>query len=564
MASEKRASESRASGGRRWIGALLATLALAVPIGWAGSAVRWHDWPIEPARLRLILGEVLACWLALVALRLTRRAAPEQDLAPLLRPAWWIAGLIAVAMLIATMLFHSFPNSADEFGFLFESSTFLKGRLVNPPPPDPHLVAQMYLIVRDGKWVSQYLPGWPAILAAVRLIGLPAGLAAGLCGAVLLALVWRAARREAQSSAIATLAAVALGSSPFFLLNAASLFSHAASATGVMAAVYGQIRLREGDDRWALLVGAGIGAAALCRLDSALVAGLPLFAAWIAGGCRWRQALFGFLGVAPPLLALGLYNHAVTGSAGVPPAIWAGITHLTAAGFGGAEADHDFLGKAGKLAFQRLANLADTATLIVPGLYVWALVRRLRRRRLRSYDVIPLLNIALFTVFTDSGGWQLGPRYWFDGFVVMHLTVAAELATLRPRPRNWAAAALALLVPAHMAMLPWQAQFFARVYVERSAAFRAAAALPADGQRAFVLIGDYASVFNPRYRLASTNPSFDMMHNDPDLAGRVIYMHADVPDALARGCRMLPGARAYRFELNRAWPDGHLLPLACP
>jgi hypothetical protein len=33
----------------------------------------------------------------------------------------------------------------------------------------------------------------------------------------------------------------------------------------------------------------------------------------------------------------------------------------------------------------------------------------------------------LFLIFPDVGGFQMGPRYWFDGFIAMHLAASSLL-----------------------------------------------------------------------------------------------------------------------------------------
>ncbi len=209
-----------------------------------------------------------------------------------------------------------------------------------------------------------------------------------------------------------------------------------------------------------------------------------------------------------------------------------------------------------------MSDLADTTTLVVPALYFWALLRGGRRRTLAFYDVIPLAALALFLVFPDYGGWQMGPRYWFDGFVVMHLTVAREIAGSFEPQRTRLAALLALLIPAQLAMLPAQVGFHARMMAERAAPFRLAAALP--GPAAFMLVGDFPSGFDARFNRHNIHRAQDFMRNGPDLDGHVLFVRADAPGALARACRMRPGVPGYLFSLDPAAPQGRLTRLACP
>jgi hypothetical protein len=116
-------------------------------------------------------------------------------------------------------------------------------------------------------------------------------------------------------------------------------------------------------------------------------------------------------------------------------------------------------------------------------------------------------------------------------------------------------------------MLPAQVGFDARIMAERAAPFRLAAALP--GPAAFVLVGDFPSGFDARFNRHNIHRAQDFMRNGPDLAdparrGRVLFARADTPDALARACRIRPGAPGYLFALGPAAPEGRLTPLACP
>jgi hypothetical protein len=78
------------------------------------------------------------------------------------------AGSLAVVWVL-----RAFPNSADEYAFLFEANSFLAGRLWNPLPPLHEFFSFLHISEVDGKWVALYPPGWPILLAGVRLFALP-------------------------------------------------------------------------------------------------------------------------------------------------------------------------------------------------------------------------------------------------------------------------------------------------------------------------------------------------------------------------------------------------------
>ena len=70
------------------------------------------------------------------------------------------AGSLAVVWVL-----RAFPNSADEYAFLFEADTFLAEQLWNPLPPLHEFFAFLHISQVDGKWAALYPPGWPLFLA---------------------------------------------------------------------------------------------------------------------------------------------------------------------------------------------------------------------------------------------------------------------------------------------------------------------------------------------------------------------------------------------------------------
>jgi hypothetical protein len=122
---------------------------------------------------------------------------------------------------------------------------------------------------------------------------------------------------------------------------------------------------------------------------------------------------------------------------------------------------------------------------------------------------------------------------------------------------------LLLLVPAQVARLPFQVDYWMRTYAERQAPYRLAAALPREG-RAVVLIDSFRSAFNPRFNQHNIHRAEDFMRSAPDFDQRVTFAHADRPGALRRACTALPGAVPYRFEIGPEIPQGRLCPLSCP
>jgi hypothetical protein len=83
--------------------------------------------------------------------------------------AWLVIGFGAVGALAIVWVLRAFPNSGDEYDYLFEARTFLAGRLWNPVPALPDLFAHFHILFTNGKWVAGYPPGWPLLLAWISM-----------------------------------------------------------------------------------------------------------------------------------------------------------------------------------------------------------------------------------------------------------------------------------------------------------------------------------------------------------------------------------------------------------
>ena len=122
-----------------------------------------------------------------------------------------------------------FPTPPTSTDISTRRKLSLPGRLWNPLPPHHEFFSFLLVFEKDGKWVSEYPPGWSIILVASRLSYLPFWLACPIVGAVLLFAVWKLGRRQ-YGPLGGILAVLLVGLSPFFLFNAASYFSVAPSA----------------------------------------------------------------------------------------------------------------------------------------------------------------------------------------------------------------------------------------------------------------------------------------------------------------------------------------------
>ncbi len=216
------------------------------------------------------------------------------------------------------------PAIHDEFSYLLAAETFASGRLSNPTHPLwQHF--ETFHVIHEPTYQSKYPPGPGALLAIGQaLAGHPAwGLWIGagvLAGTLTWALLLWLPASWAMLAAIGATAQIT-----WFSYWSQSYWGGAVAAIGG-ALCFGCYRAlsRRPQMRHGVLFGLGLGILALSRpFEGALAGGLVGLALTLRGFAKrpaavpWEWARAGglaFLVLSGMLGALGVYNHAVTGS----------------------------------------------------------------------------------------------------------------------------------------------------------------------------------------------------------------------------------------------------------
>jgi hypothetical protein len=127
---------------------------------------------------------------------------------------------------ISWVVLRHIPHINDEIGYLFQAKIFSLGRLYVPSPCGGSGFSFTH-VINNGRWYSQYPPGFPLIL----LLGLAAG-APWIVNPLLATasiLVFYRLGREMYGEKEGRLAAVLGALSPWFLLTSSTMLSHTAS-----------------------------------------------------------------------------------------------------------------------------------------------------------------------------------------------------------------------------------------------------------------------------------------------------------------------------------------------
>jgi hypothetical protein len=224
---------------------------------------------------------------------------------------------------LSRTVFERLPHLEDEIAYLYQARVFAAGHITAPQPEPTVAFWQPFVVMQDGKAFSKYTPGWSLMLALGVLAGAP-WIVNAVCAALSVALIYRIGE-ELFSMHTGLIAAALLTFSPMALLLNATLMSHTAALTFVLAFTYAYWRLGRARRAllWGIIAGAALGSLAVSRLLTAVAIATPFIIDSLVqlGLSLRRRDLWPTL---RPRLALGAvalavmpvvpaYNYATTG-----------------------------------------------------------------------------------------------------------------------------------------------------------------------------------------------------------------------------------------------------------
>ena len=190
--------------------------------------------------------------------------------------------------------------------------------------------------------------------------------------------------------------------------------------------------------RPALGLGVWFSAIAVTRHFDALVFALPVAIEMLRRGTvrHWRLAPLAAAAALPLLAALVLYDWGATGTLWtIPQALRDPNDGLLGA--------YWHLTRVTAISVKRVVELAEWVSVPFVAALAWALVQKLRQRRLAFYDLYGPLFLAAYWLQWSDGGYRWGPRYIFPALPFMALAVADQACWML---RNRRSAALAHLL----------------------------------------------------------------------------------------------------------------------
>jgi 4-amino-4-deoxy-L-arabinose transferase-like glycosyltransferase len=409
------------------------------------------------------------------------------------RVPWAVLALTLLTFLgttlIANVVLERIPHVQDSLTYLFQAQTLARGRLSAPAPPAPDAFAQEFLLVRAGRWFGKYPPGFPILLAAGVLVGVP-WLVNPFLAALTIPLLY-ALGRELYDRRVGLLAALLGATSPFFLFLSGSLMSHSAELFWIVLMMLAWARaIRSSRFRaYAVLAGVALGMAFLTRQMAAVAVGATFLGAGLFGRGHLRRQL-------PRLLLLGLaalpffllllgYQWAITGDPLQDPRLlyWsfdrlgfgpdsgnnANLARYEGEGAVIAWYDDPDLPPAWHSLSRGIHNLADNLQQLEVYLYgwlpiaslvfVWLLFLLIRPARSDWLLFATIVGLVLAYIPYWAHGIMYGPRYYYAALPALVLLTARGFQALALRVGDRAGlAVLTLLITGNLVLnLPYQA-----------------------------------------------------------------------------------------------------------
>lgn len=83
---------------------------------------------------------------------------------------------LSINVYTAYHVLETFPNSGDEYAYKYASDIMLEGRVTLEATEKQSLLHPFGFKQIEGKLVSKFPPGWPAVLTFFRALGVPVNL----------------------------------------------------------------------------------------------------------------------------------------------------------------------------------------------------------------------------------------------------------------------------------------------------------------------------------------------------------------------------------------------------
>ncbi len=394
--------------------------------------------------------------------------------------------VFVLSVLLSFFAFERLPHVEDEVAYIFQARYFAMGDLAIDAPPFREAVDYYLLNFQGDQWFATTPPGWALVLSLGALVHLE-WLVNPVLAAASVLLAHALIRRE-WGRGDANLGVTLMAFSPWFVAMSATFMNHTLTVALLLGSWLSLSRSREtGSVWWALLAGALMGLLFLTRPLDGLIVGV-LTGLWLLAGAVRRDGWASVVTYGIGCLVIGgfvfPYNMVLTGNALATPlnlyidALW--YPGANRFGFGSDIGPPDLWGTVDLYRGHNILEAGVTTQhngyMLNYELFGWTigslwlvLVHVMWGKWTRkdiSMFVIVLAVISIYALYWFSGGFYIGPRYWFITFIPLVILSVRGLAAARARlaavDRGSSAGSrlgvvvVALVVISVVAFLPWR------------------------------------------------------------------------------------------------------------
>lgn len=458
-----------------------------------------------------------------------------------------VALFTILSVYVAAYILDSFPNSADEYAYLFQAEAISRGKLWDTPHQLKDFFEFHHIAQINNMWIGRFPPGWPLVLAAAYVASIPTYMINVVLGAISLVVLYLFCKRF-YNERVAVWATICTAFTATVIFNAASFFSHTSSFLEMLLFVYFfYLYIDKKKAQHALLAGFFLGLLTITRYFTAFLIFIPFFVYLVYNDKlkSFQTLVLIGLGAIPPMLFLLWYNYAITGDPLLPVTMWA--------------YDDEALGfvnghtpiKGAEYVMRRILMFiawVSPAFLILYGVLLWNKIKNKSERLLHPEDYAFVLLMIGYFFYYHNGGNQYGPRFYFEA--IPFVIVFGLVKVLQTRNR-WG---LALIITGSVYALikiPIIATHEHAIIKEREHVYQL---VEEKGVRnAVVFIGSGAGLLRPM-------PNKDLTRNDKSYKNDVIYA-LDLKEKNKELINYYKGRKFYIYKRDTREVMGQLMEL---
>jgi hypothetical protein len=455
--------------------------------------------------------------------------------------------MVFILSVFALKVLQNFPNSADEYVYLFEAKTFASGHISVAPPPMPEVFGFFYIIQRGDRYFGIFPFGYPFLLSLGVIIGVP-WVINPLLGALTILLIYLIAR-HVFSRRVALISSILGFFTPFFILNSASYFSHTA-CTFFLALIIYSYQKSQGTNRlfWYFMIGASSGFAFITRYVESVVTVIPIGIILAIKFLRnpkkmLKPCLAVFLGGVIFLATFMTYNSILIGDPFTPPSKYFNPRE-------GISFSMDYL-KEG----------LDYFSTFFPELFSWTYYLPLAifppffffSRSKPPFltlilIVISILHILSYLFCLMGAGNQYGPRYYYGFYFALPILASYAIERLLRR-KEFIYPIVAIILVLNIQSIIKKSYFYYDLIYLRQDLFRTVQDAGLD--KAIVFLGTPSFDMTPR----------ELTRNGLELDGSILYAHDISLTKQKQLLKYFPGYRPYSYEFDLKRQKGLIRPI---